>query len=62
MALTEVYSKATGKKVRVPEHWLDHEVFGQQFRKTPLSRAAEKSAESSVDDTKTRASGDKKEN
>lgn len=33
-----VYSKTTGLKHRVPEHWLDHPVLGKGFRKTPLQR------------------------
>jgi len=34
MAHVTAYRVRDGKKVRVPEHWLEHEVFGRQFRKT----------------------------
>lgn len=31
----DVYSKATGRQVRVPEHFLTHPELSQHFRKTP---------------------------
>lgn len=37
----DVYAKATGKKHRVPAHWLEHATLGQLFRKTPKVSAAE---------------------
>lgn len=37
----EVYSKATGKKQVVPEHWLNHPVHGKGFAKTPSAKANE---------------------
>ncbi|WGX98725.1 hypothetical protein [Nocardioides sp. L-11A] len=37
----EVYAKSTGRKQRVPEHWLDHPVLSRDFEKTPSARAAE---------------------
>lgn len=35
----EVVAKATGKKQRVPEHWLDHPIFSKQFRLPPSVEA-----------------------
>jgi len=35
----DVYSVTTGRKQRVPAHWLD--VFAGRFRKTPLTRKQE---------------------
>lgn len=37
------YDKATGKKRRIPPHWLD--VFPGKFRKTPLSEKQQKEAD-----------------
>ena len=39
MAFTDAVVKATGKKQRVPEHWLDHPTIGAQFRLPPSSSA-----------------------
>ena len=39
-----VYAKATGKKHKVPEHYLDNPVLMRPFSKTPKSRAAEQAA------------------
>lgn len=36
------YSKKTGEKQRVPEHWLGHEVLGKDFSKTPRQKAADR--------------------
>jgi hypothetical protein len=50
----DVYAKDTGKKHRIPPHWLDHPVLGKPFRKTPKTRAAdgpEPDAATSVDAT-----------
>ena len=45
MAFVERVVKATGRKQRIPEHWLDHPVFGPQFRLPPSAVAkAEKPA------------------
>lgn len=41
MAFIDVYSKATGRKHRVPEHYMDNPVLARPFRKTPKTRAAE---------------------
>ncbi|MEP7738528.1 hypothetical protein ABKW28_12800 [Nocardioides sp. 31GB23] len=40
----DVYSKATGRKHRVPEHYLTNPVLAKPFRKTPKTRAAETSS------------------
>ena len=37
----EVYVSATGEKVRVPEHWVNHPVLWRGFRKTPRTVAVE---------------------
>ncbi|UIU47065.1 hypothetical protein [Microcystis phage MinS1] len=37
----DVYAKSTGKKHRVPAHYLDDPVLMKPFRKTPKLRAAE---------------------
>ena len=37
----DVYSKTTGQKQTIPAEWLDHPVLGADFRKTPLTTAAE---------------------
>lgn len=34
------YSKATGRKQRIPAHWIGHPVFGARFELTPSARAA----------------------
>ena len=47
------YSTSTGRKARVPAHYLDHPVIGKWWRKTPLSqKAAEAKAPASGDTTK----------
>ena len=50
MAFVERVVKATGRKQRIPEHWLDHPVFGPQFRLPPsvVAKAAEKPAKKSA--------------
>lgn len=53
MAFVLVYSKSTGRKHRVPEHWLGHPVLGANIRKTPL---AEKQSRTKTD---TPVDGDK---
>lgn len=37
----DVYSKATGKKHRVPAHFMDNPRLAAPFRKTPKASAAE---------------------
>jgi hypothetical protein len=44
----DVYSRATGRKHRVPAHYLDNPVLSQQFRKTPKASAAETRATGSA--------------
>ena len=34
------YAATTGVKQRIPAGWLDHPVFGKQFRRTPADRDA----------------------
>lgn len=46
-AFIEAYAVKTGAKQRIPADWLDHPVLGEQFRKTPSSRA--KAAEDAKD-------------
>lgn len=40
MAFVDAYSKKTGKKHVVPEHFLDHRVLGKDLARTPRSAAA----------------------
>lgn len=40
----EVYSKTTGKKHIVPEHWLNHPVLDKNFAETPSSVASKAGA------------------
>lgn len=40
----EVYSKTTGKKHHVPEHWVNHPVLGKNFAETPSARASKAGA------------------
>lgn len=54
----DAYSKRTGKKVRIPEHFLGHPVLGKGFNKTPRQKAADAQATSATG-TDTPASGDK---
>lgn len=62
MAFVAAYSKKTGQKQRVPEHWLGHPTLGKDFSKTPRQKAADKAkAPAEVDTPKTPASGDKEE-
>ena len=35
----EVAVKATGKKQRIPAHWLDHPILGAGFKLSPSSEA-----------------------
>ncbi len=37
-----VYSKSTGQKQRVPEHWLGHASLGKDFSKTPRQELADR--------------------
>jgi hypothetical protein len=48
MTFVDVYSKTTGRKQRVPEHWLDHPTLGRNFRKTPLSAKQQREAEAAA--------------
>ncbi len=41
MAFISVFSKATGAKHRVPEHWLDVPSIARQFNKTPRRKTAD---------------------
>lgn len=43
-----VYSTATGKKHRVPSHFLEQPAFSARFRKTPKQNAAETRSMSSA--------------
>lgn len=61
MAFIEVYAKSTGRKMRVPEHWLEHPVLGQDIRKTPLSEKQQREADARLakaDTTDAPAAGD----
>lgn len=40
----DVYSKATGKKHKVPAHFMEHPTLSRPFRKTPKQTAAETAA------------------
>jgi hypothetical protein len=44
----DVYSRATGKKHRVPAHYLDNPVLSRPFRRTPKASAAEARAAESA--------------
>ena len=39
MSFIEAVAKATGKKQRIPAHWLDHPTIGKQFRLPPSAEA-----------------------
>jgi hypothetical protein len=52
MAFVLVYSKTTGRKQTVPEHWLGHPVLGQDFRKTPLSEKQQRHTDTPTDGDK----------
>lgn len=41
MAKIKVYRKDTGEIVYVPEHWMDHPVLKDPFRKTPSQKSRE---------------------
>lgn len=47
----DAYSTATGRKQRVPAHYLDHPVLGKGLAKTPRIKAREKAAETPADTT-----------
>lgn len=47
----DAYSKATGRKHRVPAHFLDHPVLGKGLAKTPRIQAREKAATPPADTT-----------
>ena len=53
----DAYSKKTGKKVRVPAHFIGHPVLGKPFNKTPRQKAADAQAEDSATTTKAPAAG-----
>ena len=57
-----VYSKTTGEKQRVPEHWLGHKVLGADLRKTPVQKSTDEAKATATAPTKTRASGDEGKN
>lgn len=40
MAFVDAYDKTTGRKVIVPEHFLEHRVLGKNLSKTLRSAAA----------------------
>lgn len=48
MTFISVYSKTTGRKQDVPEHWLDHPVLGRDFRKTPLSQQQQRAVDAAT--------------
>lgn len=62
-----VYSKATGAKHRVPEHFLSVPSIARNFNKTPRQRKADEAPVATnieaavVAETETPATGDKKE-
>lgn len=60
MAYVAVYDKSTGRKHRVPEHWLDNPVLSKNLRKTPLTERAEAKASASAPHAP--SGDDKKEN
>lgn len=62
MAFVTAYSKTTGAKQRVPEHWLGHKVLGADLRKTPVQKDADQAKATATATTKTRASGDEGKN
>lgn len=37
-----VYAKSTGKKQRIPAHWIDHPVLGKDFALTPSQKAKDR--------------------
>lgn len=39
MALIDAYRKDTGRKVRIPSHWIGHPQLGKPFSKTPSQKA-----------------------
>lgn len=45
----DVYVAATGQKVRVPAGWMDHPVLSHGLRKTPVTKAAEKTNAAEAD-------------
>lgn len=45
----KVYRKDTGEIVYVPEHWLDHPVLSQPFRKTPSEKAKDLEKQAQAD-------------
>jgi hypothetical protein len=51
MAKIEVYRADNGKKVWVPEHWMDDSELKKPFRKTPQTKAAEASNSSESADS-----------
>lgn len=57
MAFIDVYSKATGRKHRVPEHFMDNPVLAAPFRKTPKTRGAETTSATPETDVVTATSG-----
>lgn len=57
----DVYDKATGRKHRVPEHFLTHPVLSKPFRKTPKTRAAETTSATPETDVITAAASDTNE-
>ena len=54
-----VYSKTTGEKQRVPEHWLGHKVLGADLRKTPVQKDADQAKATAKATPNTPTSGDK---
>lgn len=57
MAFISVYSKATGLKHRIPEHFMDVPSIARQFNKTPRQKTADerRTAKSSEPVTNTEA-------
>ena len=48
MAKIKVYRKDTGAIVYVPEHWMDHPVLKEPFRKTPSQKTRDLAQQTSV--------------
>lgn len=64
MAKVQVARASDGKKVWVPEHWLDHPTLGKPFRafnKTSPSRAGTGAKSTRTNESVAQADTDKKE-
>lgn len=54
----DVYDKKTGKKQKVPPHYLDNPVLMRPFSRTPKSKAADQAAASSTTTSTSSTSSD----